>query len=170
MPSLTAFTNELYADFRQEENASAMRAALAKVRAQSGREYDLIIGGKRSRTRGKITSSNPAHPSEVVGIHQKAGPEHVEPAMQAALAAFASWKNTSAEQRAKLAFRTAAILRERKFEFNAWIVVEAGKNWDEAEAETCEAIDFCELYARSARQLDAAEPVVQLPGERDQLR
>jgi len=60
-------------------------------------------------------------------------------------------------------FRVSEILRARRFEFNAWLVLEVGKNWAEAEAETCEAIDFCELYARLALQLDRAEPVVQLP-------
>jgi 1-pyrroline-5-carboxylate dehydrogenase len=113
---------------------------------------------------------NPARPSEIVGLHQKAGVEHVEPAIQAALSAFADWKNTSAEQRAGFIFRVAAILRQRKFEFNAWLVLEVGKNWDEAEADTCEAIDFCELYARTALYLAQAEPLVQLPGERDLLR
>ena len=61
-----------------------MRAAIEKVRGQLGREYDLIIGGKRIKTSDKIRSINPAKPSEVVGIHQKAGKEHVEPAVQAA--------------------------------------------------------------------------------------
>ena len=44
-----------------------------------------IIGGQRIRTNDKIKSINPAKPSQVVGLHQKAGKEHVEPAMQAAL-------------------------------------------------------------------------------------
>src|SRR5712671_4478770 len=90
--------------------------------------------------------------------------------MEAALAAFSSWKNVSAEDRAALVFRVADLLRRRKLEFNAWLVLEVGKNWDEAEADTCEAIDFCDLYARAALHLDQAEPVVQLPGERDSLR
>src|SRR5579863_2141590 len=90
--------------------------------------------------------------------------------MQAALAAFESWKNVPAEERANLIFRVAEILRNRKFEFNAWLVLETGKNWDEAEADTCEAIDFCELYARTALHLAQAAPVVQLPGEQDLLR
>ena len=50
------------------------------------------------------------------------------------------------------------------------MVLEAGKNWDEAEADTCEAIDFCEFYARLALHMAEAEPAVQLPGERDLLR
>jgi 1-pyrroline-5-carboxylate dehydrogenase len=168
--SVTPFQNEPLADFKRPENAAAMRAAIALVRGQLGREYDLVIGGERVRTEEKIISLNPAHPSEIVGVHQKAGREHVEPAMAAALCAFETWKHASAEERSGLVFRVAELLRQRKFEFNAWLVVEVGKNWDEAEADTCEAIDFCELYARGVLHLDAAEPVVQLPGELDTLR
>src|SRR5690349_12041378 len=166
-----AFANEPLVDYRRDENAArGMREAIAKVRKELGREYDLVIGGKRLKTAEKIRSINPAKPSEVVGIHQKAGAEHVEPAMQAALAAFETWKYAPIEQRTGLLFRTADILRKRKYEFNAWLVLEVGKNYDEAEADTCEAIDFLELYARQALVLDKAEPVVQLPGEHDQLR
>jgi 1-pyrroline-5-carboxylate dehydrogenase len=157
-------------DYRKPENAAAMRAAIEKVRKELGREYDLVIGGKRIRTEEKIVSVNPAKPSEIVGIHQKAGKEHVEPAMQAALAAFQTWQYAPVEDRTGVLFRTAQILRERKFEFNAWLVLEVGKNYDEAEADTCEAIDFLELYARQALVMDAAEPVVQMPGERGFLR
>ena len=167
------FSNEPVVDFRVEANVQAMRAAIEKVRSELGREYDLVIGGKRVRTHGendKIRSLNPARPSEVVGVHQKAGIEHVEPAMQAALAAFESWKNVAVEERAGLLFRAAEIIRKRKPEFNAWMVLEVGKNWDEAEADTCEAIDFLEFYARLALHLAESKPAVQLPGERDALR
>jgi 1-pyrroline-5-carboxylate dehydrogenase len=163
------FANEVPASFALEANAHAMREAIAHARSELGREYHLVIGGNRERTAEKIRSINPAHPSEVAGIHQKADRGHVEPAIQAALAAFESWKNVPAEERAGLVFRVAEILRKRKFEFNAWLVLETGKNWDEAEADTCEAIDFCELYARTALHLAEAAPVVQLPGERDSL-
>ncbi|HEY4361767.1 MAG TPA: L-glutamate gamma-semialdehyde dehydrogenase [Bryobacteraceae bacterium] len=163
------FVNEPVVSFRTEAHAAAQRAAIAKVRAELGREYDLVIGGRRIRTEEKLRSINPARPSEIVGVHQKAAEQHVAPAIQAALTAFDSWKRVPAQDRAALIFRVAQILRERKFEFNAWLVLEVGKNWDEAEADTCEAIDFCELYARTALHLDAAEPLVQLPGERDKL-
>jgi 1-pyrroline-5-carboxylate dehydrogenase len=170
MSSISPFINETPVSFGLDANALAMRAAIVRVRGELGREYDLVIGGKRERTAEKIRSINPAHPSETVGIHQKADRAHVAPAMHAALTAFESWKNASAEERANLVFRVAEILRNRKFEFNAWLVLETGKNWDEAEADTCEAIDFCELYARTALHLAQAAPVVQLPGEQDLLR
>ena len=147
------FRNEPGTDFSRSDVARQMRAALDRVRGQLGREYDLVIGGKRIRTAEKIHSLNPARPSQVVGIHQKAGKEHVEPAMAAALKAFESWSRTSRQERIDLLFRTADLLRERKFELMAWLVFEVSKNWAEADADIAETIDFCELYAREAQRL-----------------
>src|SRR5256885_3989611 len=72
------FVNEPLTDFNKEENARKMRSAIEKVRGQLGREYDLVIGGKRVKTNDKIKSINPAKPSQVVGLHQKAGKERSE--------------------------------------------------------------------------------------------
>jgi 1-pyrroline-5-carboxylate dehydrogenase len=163
------FRNEPMTNFSKSEIARQMRAALDRVRGQLGREYDLVIGGRRVRTTDKIQSINPARPSEIVGIHQKAGKEHVEPAMQAALTAFESWSRTPLEERVSLLFRTADLLRERKFELMAWLVFEVSKNWAEADADIAETIDFCELYAREALRLADVKTAVQLPGEHDQL-
>ena len=163
------FKNEQFVDFTRQENVRKMRTALDKVRGELGREYDLIIGGKRIKTTDKIRSINPAKPSEVVGIHQKAGKEHVEPAVHAALKAFSTWSRTSFEERASLLFRVSDTIRERKLEFMAWLVFEVSKNWLEADADVSETIDFCEFYAREALRLAKAETPVQLPGERDTL-
>src|SRR5579859_1033480 len=165
----TPFRNEPATDFTNPENARRMREALVKVRGELGREYDMVIGDRLIKTQEKIKTINPAKPSEVVGVFQSAGREHVEPAVQAALAAFASWKRTTVEERASLLHSVAAIMRERKYEFSAWMVFEVGKNWAEADADVAETIDFCEFYAREALRLSKAEPPVQLPGERDFL-
>ncbi len=53
------FVNEPLTDFTKPENARQMRAAIEKVRGQLGREYDLIIGGKRFKTAGQDQSINP---------------------------------------------------------------------------------------------------------------
>ena len=163
------FRNEPVTNFAKSDVARQMRAALSRVHGQLGREYDLIIGGHRVRTAEKIRSLNPAKPSEVVGVHQKAGKEHVEPAMAAALKAFESWSRTPVQERVDLLFRIADLLRERKFELMAWLVYEVSKNWAEADADIAETIDFCELYAREALRLANARTEVQLPGEHDQL-
>ena len=101
-PNDGPFKNEPLTDFSREDNVRRIRAAIEKVRSQLGREYDLIIGGNHVRTEDKIESVNPAKPSQLVGRHQKAGKQHVEPAMKAALSAYASWSRTSVEQRANL--------------------------------------------------------------------
>jgi 1-pyrroline-5-carboxylate dehydrogenase len=163
------FVNEPLTDFSREETARRMRAAIEKVRGELGREYDLIIGGKRIKTTDKIRSINPARPSQLVGLHQKAGAQHLEPAMQAALRAFESWSRTSVEERVSLLFHIGDLLRERKFEFCAWLVFEVSKNWAEADADIAETIDFCEFYAREALRLAKVTAPVQLPGERDSL-
>ena len=163
------FENERLVDFSKAENARKMRDAIEKVRGQLGREYDLIIGGKRIKTQEKIKSLNPAKPSQVVGVHQKAGREHVEPAIQAALRAFESWSRTAVEERASFVFRVGDMLRERKFEFMAWLVFEVSKNWAEADGDIAETIDFCEYYGREALRLSKVTADVQLQGERDSL-
>src|SRR5260221_4536243 len=98
----TPFKNEPATDFANPENARRMREALAKVRAELGREYDMVIGNRLIKTEEKIKTLNPARPAEVVGVFQSAGREHVETAIQAAATAFESWKRTSAGQRAAL--------------------------------------------------------------------
>ncbi|HWR36058.1 MAG TPA: L-glutamate gamma-semialdehyde dehydrogenase [Clostridia bacterium] len=167
--AVTSFKNEPLTDFSKDENARKMRAAIAKVRSELGREYDLVIGGQRLKTKDKIKSINPAKPSEVVGVFQKAGVAEVEPAMQAALKAFETWSRTPIEERIQLLLRVAQALRERKFYYSAIMVFEVAKNWAEADADIAELIDFAEFYAHEAMRLSKAEPPVQLPGERDML-
>ena len=146
-----------------------MKEALVHVGDLLGHEYELVIGGEHLRTSGKIESHNPAKPTQVVGIHQKAGAEHAEKAMQAALKAFETWKSAPVEERASLLLNAAEIIRTRKFEFCAWLTYEVGKNWAEADADVAETIDFLEFYAREALRLAQATTPIQYPGERNEL-
>jgi 1-pyrroline-5-carboxylate dehydrogenase len=166
----TPFVNEPFVDFTLPENKRRMLAALDDVRSKLGREYDIVIGGNRLKTTGKIFSMNPARPAEVIGVHQRAGVEHVKPAMQLAEAAFTTWSRKPVEERAELLFRAAGLIRERSFEFCAWLTLEVGKNWAEADADVGETIDFLEFYGREALRLRDAKTPIQLPGERNQLR
>ena len=163
------FRNEPFIDFKNSENVHAMQAALTRVGDMLGHEYELVIGGQRSRTTDKIKSLNPAKPSQVVGIHQKAGLEHAERAMKAALEAFATWQYVAVEERASLLLQASDLIRKRKFEFCAWLTYEVGKNWAEADADVSETIDFLEFYAREALRLATSTTPIQYPGERNQL-
>lgn len=169
MTSLPPFKNEAYRDFTQPENRKAMETALAAVRKQLGREYKLHVAGKERTTTDKITSTNPSKPSEIVGIHQKATPEMANEAVEAAYTFFDTWWATPAEKRVELLIRAADIIRKRKDEFNSWLVFESGKNWNEAEADVCEAIDFLEYYGRQMLRFANPEALVQMPDEHGQL-
>jgi 1-pyrroline-5-carboxylate dehydrogenase len=166
----TPFSNEPFVDFTTAENKRRMQEALAKVESELGHEYAIVIGGKRVKTAEKIVSTNPARPAQVIGVHQRTGAEHVEGAMQAAQAAFLSWSKVPMAERASLLFRAAELIRERSYEFCAWLTFEVGKNWGEADADVGETIDFLEFYGREALRLDGAKTPIQFPGERNQLR
>ena len=146
-----------------------MESALDLVASKLGREYDLVIGGKRLKTEDKIRSLNPARPGQAVGLHQKADAGYAEQAVAAALHAFESWSRTSVGERVSLLLHAAEMIRARKFEFMAWLTYEVGKNWAEADADVGETIDFLEFYAREALRLAAATTPIQYPGERNEL-
>ena len=71
MPQLAPFVNEPYADFKDPAIAAKMREALGAVRAEFGREYELLVGGRARASGDRFESLNPSRPSEVVGIHQE---------------------------------------------------------------------------------------------------
>ena len=139
------------------------------MRSQFGREYELLVAGARLKTPEKLKSLNPSNLSEVVGIHQKATPDLAATAIESLFSYFPEWSRTAPEARAGMLLNVARLIRERKNEFNAWLVYEAGKTWIEAEADVSEAIDFCDFYAREALRYSQPPPTVQLPGEKDEM-
>jgi len=50
------FANEPVADFSKTANREAMEQALREVREQLGREYNLLIAGRREKTADKLKS------------------------------------------------------------------------------------------------------------------
>ena len=169
--ALPEFTNEKLTDFSVGENRRAMQEAVEKVRAELGREYPLLIGGRKVYSEQKLMSLNPSRPEQAVGVFQKASAQQAEEAIEAAGRAFESWKRVPAQQRAEWLLRAASLMRRRKFELSAWMVFEAGKTWPEADADTAEAIDFCDFYAREALRLllPCAGRVTPIPGEKNEL-
>ncbi len=145
---VTVYKNEPFVDFSIKENADKMKAALAKVEKELGEEYPLVIGGEKIFTKEKITSLNPSNFKEVIGYSSSADISLAEKAISAAEEAFNTWQYRAQEERADYLFHAAAVIRSRKFEFSAWLVKEAGKNWAEADGDTAEAIDFLEYYGR----------------------
>ncbi|HZI86500.1 MAG TPA: L-glutamate gamma-semialdehyde dehydrogenase [Pyrinomonadaceae bacterium] len=165
----TEFRNEPFTDFSREENAQAMRDAIAKVQSELGREYPLVIGGEQLKTESKLESINPANRTQVVGRFQKATKELANRAVESAFEAFQTWKNTRPSERADLLFRVAELLRKRKHEMSAWMIHEVAKSWAEADGDTAEAIDFCEFYGREMLRYASPPALTKLPGEDNRL-
>ncbi|GAB6256745.1 MULTISPECIES: L-glutamate gamma-semialdehyde dehydrogenase [Peribacillus] len=159
------YKHEPFTNFKIEENNKAFQAALNDVANDLGKKYPLIINGEKVFTDEVITSVNPANKEEVIGTVSKANKDLAEQAMQAADKTFQTWRKTKADVRANILFRAAAIVRRRKHYFSALLVKEAGKPWNEADADTAEAIDFMEYYARQMLKLKDGMPVESRPIE-----
>ncbi|WP_338449245.1 L-glutamate gamma-semialdehyde dehydrogenase [Niallia oryzisoli] len=162
---VTAYRHEPLTDFTVDENKLAFMEALKQVNSQLGKKYPLIINGERVTSGAVIASYNPARKTELIGTVSAANKELAEEAMQAAYSAFSVWKKWPPEARAHLLLKAAAIIRKRKHEFSAYLVKEAGKPWKEADADTAEAIDFLEYYARQMLDLKDGVPVNSRDGE-----
>ncbi len=161
------FSNEPVVNFdRDPEARRAQQAALDAFRPV---QAPVVIGGRRLRTRGHIESVNPCAPREVVGGAGKADAPLAVRAIRKAYETFSSWSRTSPEARAGILFNAARIMRRRRWELNATLILEAAKTWVEADADTAEAIDFCEFYAREMIRIAGENPVTPVPGEKNRL-
>jgi 1-pyrroline-5-carboxylate dehydrogenase len=168
--TLQAYRPEPLTNFADPREAQAFQAALEKVAAELGRTYPLIINGERVTTAETFASINPARPAQVVGHVASAGQAEFEAAMVAAQKAFETWSRTAPEARARILLRAAAKLRREKHYYSAWMVYEVGKTWVEADADTAEAIDFLEFYAREMFRLAGPQEVTNNPGEENMLQ
>jgi RHH-type transcriptional regulator, proline utilization regulon repressor / proline dehydrogenase / delta 1-pyrroline-5-carboxylate dehydrogenase len=167
-PFQQTFFNEPATDFTVEANRRAMHEALAAVREELGRHYPLVIGLREVDTPERLPSVNPSHKQRVVGTFAVAGVAEANDAVAAAKAALPGWRALGVEARAGFLRAAARQMRERRFELAAWQVFECGKGWREADADVCEAIDFCEYYAQQALVLMGPHGV-DVPGEENRF-
>jgi len=162
------FTNcEVYT-FEDDAQKKAMAEAIAKVESEAGKEYDLVINGERVKGDGLLKTFNPSDKDVVLGVFQKGTPELAEKAIRAADTAFEQWQHVPAEERAEYIFKAAEIMKRRRIELGATMVLEEGKNWIEADADVCEAIDFLEFYAREAIRYAEPQGLTPHAGERNE--
>ena len=163
------FKNEKLTDFSKKANLVKQKQALDKVRKNLGKTYEIIIGGKKIQTGNKIHSYNPSNKEEIVSSFYKGTAALVDKAVETANRKFIEWKNVSPTLRANYLFKAADIARRRKFEINAWMVFEAGKNFAEADADTAEAIDFLDFYGWEMLRYAQKQPITPVAGEKNEL-
>lgn len=163
------YHHEPFTDFTKKENEDAFLEGLKIVEGYLGKDYPLIIGGERVKTEDVLKSFNPANKQEVIGRVSKADQSLAEKAMNVADETFDRWRKVKPEFRADVLFKSAAIVRRRKHEFSALLVKEAGKPWNEADADIAEGIDFLEYYGRQMLALKDGIPVKSRVGEYNQF-
>jgi 1-pyrroline-5-carboxylate dehydrogenase len=159
------FSNEPVKDFSIAANRVAMEEALAGVQAQLGGHYPLIIGSRRIDTPREVPSVNSSRYEQAVGYVAQAERAEADAAMDVAWNSFGMWSRVPAEARALSVMKLAAVMRRRRLELVAWLVLEVSKNWREADADVAEAIDFCEYYAREAIRYSQMNAVYPHPSE-----
>jgi RHH-type proline utilization regulon transcriptional repressor/proline dehydrogenase/delta 1-pyrroline-5-carboxylate dehydrogenase len=163
----TGFRNEPSTDFRHPEERKRMATALATARRELGRHYPLIIDNQPCSTADWLTSLNPANQTEIIGYAAQASLKEAAAALAAARRAGQAWARTPAEGRAAVLERLADLLRREKANLCAVEILEAGKNWTEADADVAEAIDFCGFYASVMRDLGEPHVTQKVAGERN---
>jgi RHH-type proline utilization regulon transcriptional repressor/proline dehydrogenase/delta 1-pyrroline-5-carboxylate dehydrogenase len=164
------YHHEPTAEFRRAEVRRQLAAAVQARRGAGPQSVPARIGGDELMTERTITSVDPADNQRVVAVSASCGAAEADEAVAVAKAAFAKWQRTPASQRAAVLFKAAEWMRARRMDLCALEVFEAGKPWDEADGDVCEAIDFCEFYGREMLRLDAGGAVESPPGEHNALR
>ncbi|MBN8554224.1 MAG: L-glutamate gamma-semialdehyde dehydrogenase [Deltaproteobacteria bacterium] len=166
---MSEFKNEPLANFTLEVERKKMMDALAKVKSEFGRTYGLHTADQVSSASNVITSRNPAFPDQIIGSTISATKEDADRALKIVTEGSKTWKKTPASERISLLEKLADWMVSHKYELSAWMVYEVGKSWKEADADTCEGIDFCRYYAREMNRLAEPRMTQMVLGENDTL-
>jgi len=163
------FVNEPLLEIRRASVRASLETALAELERTLPIEAPALIGSWRGEV-GGLESVDPGNPGNVIAVAGESSRSDVDRAVEEAAAAASAWGRTPARERAVILLRAAAAMREDRLRLTALIVRECGKPWIDADAEVCEAIDFIEYYARQAVQLEHRPELLQVPGERNEMR
>lgn len=161
------FRNMPILRFTNKNERSEFVSQIKQTREQLGRDYPLYINGRSVNGDECIESHNPAKPDEIIGTVSAASIAQADEALESALNAFPKWSSLSARQRADYLRRVASLLEQRRINFASWQILEAGKNWREADGDITEAIDFLRYYANQAERI-SKEHINKVSGEHNQ--
>ncbi len=165
----TPFSNEPPVEWDAATHA-AFTAALEDAKMSFPRQVLPVVNGEPMAGGKKMLSTDPNQPERVVAEVACADADVVSTAVAAAKNAFTHWSVTPAGKRADVLFKAAERVRARRHDLAALLVYEGGKNWNEAQADICETVDFLEFYGREMIRLDKPRVASELPGESSRLR
>jgi RHH-type proline utilization regulon transcriptional repressor/proline dehydrogenase/delta 1-pyrroline-5-carboxylate dehydrogenase len=170
LTDLPEFSNEPILELRRASVRAGLTDALAAVDETLPLEVPAMVGGEVAPGSASFESNDPGEPARVVARAARATEDDAKAAVAIASQAAPGWAARGAEARAQALLGAAEWLRARRLELAALEVRECAKPWPEADGDVCEAIDFLEYYARAAVALEAGRTLIQVPGERNELR
>ena len=166
---MSAFVNEPVLELRRAPARNALTDALGRLDTQLPLRVPVLVGDGEGSAEG-IDSTDPGRPDRLVARAGVASPADVADAVERATRAQPAWARRTPGDRAEVLRRAANLLRAERHTLAALQVRECGKPWAEADADVCEAIDHIEYAVHQALALAAGKELLQLPGERNQLR
>ncbi len=125
-----------------EELHTRFDQALAKVKANLGKEYGLIIDGKDVFAAEKFEDRTPVNTDVVLAVMQKGSETEGLAALAAARKAFPMWSHTPWQERVALLRKAAELIDQRLFELGAAMALEVGKNRMESLGDVAETADL----------------------------
>lgn len=138
-----------------------LQAAIAEARAQEV-DVPMFIGGQEVRTGDTVTMHPPHDHQHVLGRYHRGQKQHVEQAIDAALAAKADWEGLSWEHRASIFLKAADLIAgPYRYKLNAATMLGQSKNAYQAEIDSaCEIVDFLRFNVAYMEEIYAQQPPV----------
>ena len=127
-------------------------------------EFQSYINGKWVEGRSRFQTINPANEELLAEIAQ-AEVNDVEAAVDAATAAFKSWRLVPAPLRGELLFKIGDILKQKKEELARLLTQDMGKVISEARGDVQEAIDMAYFMGGEGRRLLGYTAPVEMPNK-----
>ena len=136
-----------------------LEAAIEEARAQEV-DVPMYIGGKEVRTGDKGKMTPPHDHQHVLGYYHKGTKQHVEDAINAALAAKENWENLPWEQRAAVFLKAAELVATKyRYKLNAATMLGQSKNAYQAEIDSaCELADFLRFNVAYMTEIYSQQP------------
>lgn len=141
-----------------KEKAEVKKELVAMAERQL--EIPLIIGGKEVKTGRMGKAVMPHDHQHVLATYHKAGPEEVQLAIDAAVAAQSMWQQFRWEERCAIFLKAAELIATKyRMLLNAGAMLAGGKNIFQAEIDAaCELIDFLRFNVRYAQEIYEKQP------------
>ena len=160
---------EARTDFGKHDNIRNMGQAIAQVIETLGLTQPALLDGEPCTTGATFDSLNPSSPDEVIARFPECGAAEAERAVTAAAARAEEWRRVDAGVRARILEGAAESLRRRRFEIAAWLCLETGLTWRQADAElfaAVAALEAADPSAGTACESTAQEGVAVVAGSR----